>query len=79
MLNIVKRYSSDFKSEGTCLYSVDGTDYIAHITKSTISVDYDQPNGDNYPDTPEGNQQFVDDYWNGDIEAMLYHEDMGDR
>jgi hypothetical protein len=39
----------------------------------------EQPNPSHYPDTPEGDQDFHDDYWQGDIAAELYHFDMGDR
>lgn len=39
----------------------------------------DRPNPNDYSDTIEEQQQWIDDYWLGDIEAMLYHEDEGDR
>ena len=39
----------------------------------------EQPNPMNYPDTPKGDQEYIDDYWGGDIAAQIYHDDMGDR
>lgn len=41
--------------------------------------EFEQPNPMDYPDTPEGESAWIEDYWQGDIDAMLYHEDMGDR
>lgn len=39
----------------------------------------EQPNPMDYEDSPQGDAEYSDDHWQGDIEAMLYHEDMGDR
>lgn len=47
--------------------------YIEEIRKR------EQPNPMHYEDSPKGEQQFNDDYWGGDINAMLYHQDIGDR
>ena len=44
-----------------------------------VYPDYLQPNPEDYPDTPEGDEQYFNDYWQGDIEAFLYHENIGDR
>jgi hypothetical protein len=46
---------------------------------NTPFLDYEQPNPEDYPNTPQGDQEFIDDYWQGDIDAMLYHDDMGNR
>jgi hypothetical protein len=32
-----------------------------------------------YDNTPQGDADFHDDYWQGDFDAMSYHDDMGDR
>ena len=42
-------------------------------------MDEEQVDPNDYPDTPEGDADFHDDYWQGNIEAELYHDDMGDR
>lgn len=41
--------------------------------------EYEQPNPMDYPDTPQGDAEYMDDYWQGNWEAMAYHDDMGDR
>ena len=38
-----------------------------------------QPNPNDYPDTPEGEAQYWEDYWQGDYQAWAYHESIGDR
>ena len=38
-----------------------------------------QPNPNDYPDTPEGEAQYWEDYWQGDYQAWAYHEAIGDR
>lgn len=38
-----------------------------------------QPNPNDYPDTPEGEAEFWEDYWQGDYQAWAYHEAIGDR
>jgi len=47
--------------------------------KAIMKVLNEQPNPTDYPDTPEGVQEFRDDYWGGNSEAEAYHDDMGDR
>ena len=52
---------------------------FTEMKKYIDSIENVQPNPQDYEDTPEGDAKFCDDYWQGDIEAMLYHDDMGDR
>lgn len=37
------------------------------------------PNPMHYDNTPQGDADYHDDYWQGDFDAMSYHDDMGDR
>ena len=52
-------------------------------TKDRITLakdeEFEQPNPSHYDNTPEGDSEFHDDYWQGNIEAELYHFDIGDR
>ena len=38
-----------------------------------------RPNPIDYEDSPEGDAQYWNDYWGGDFDAMIYHDDIGDR
>lgn len=42
-------------------------------------VEENQPNPNHYADTPEGEAEFWEDYWERDYQAWVYHEAIGDR
>lgn len=39
----------------------------------------EQPDPNDYPETMEGDADYFDAYWQGDYNAMAYHDDIGDR
>lgn len=53
--------------------------HALNLSYIKLTVDYQRPNPMDYPDTPEGDFDYMYDYWQGDWEAMAYHDDIGDR
>ena len=49
------------------------------VEEALKQVEENQPTPNHYDDTPQGEAEFWEDYWQGDIQAWAYHEAMGDR
>lgn len=49
------------------------------VEEALKQVEENQPNPNNYADTPEGEAEFWEDYWERDYQAWVYHEAIGDR
>jgi hypothetical protein len=72
---VMRNYESSAREDEIWCDTVESLLYSIHQQQ----VESERPNPMDYEDSPEGDARYWDDYWGGDFDAMLYHDDIGDR